>query len=53
MTWIGVLRMERALASNAPAFGLVATVTILLLVARPAHATTFNVTNTNDSGQTR
>ena len=50
MTWIGVLRMERPLASNALAFGLVATLMLLLLAARPSQAATFDVTNTNDSG---
>jgi hypothetical protein len=50
MTRIGVLRMERPLESIALAFGLVAALTLLLLAAMPAHATTFNVTNTNDSG---
>src|SRR5215211_2559299 len=51
VTQTGVLRMEKPLASKVLAFGLVATLmTLILLAAKPAHAATFNVTNTNDSG---
>ena len=50
MTRIGVLWMERPAASQALVFGLVATLMILVLAANPAHANTFTVNNTNDSG---
>lgn len=52
MARIGGLWMERPLASKTLAFGLVATLMALtlLLAVRPAHANTFTVNNTNDSG---
>jgi trimeric autotransporter adhesin len=54
ITQIGVLRMEteRSVASKALAFGLVATLMtlIMLLAAKPTHASILTVTNTNDSG---
>jgi CSLREA domain-containing protein len=51
MTRIGVLRMEKPLASKALVYGLAATLMtlILLLVAKPAHAATFFVNSTGDA----
>jgi CSLREA domain-containing protein len=51
MTRIGVLRMEKPLASKALVYGLAATLMtlILLLVAKPAHAVNFGVNSTGDN----